>query len=39
MTKMNLNETETELLREDEVDLETGRIEGSSITKSFIPFI
>lgn len=34
-----LNETETELLREDEVDLETGRIEGSSITKSFIPFI
>lgn len=34
-----LNETETELLREDDVDLETGRTEGSSITKSFIPFI
>lgn len=34
-----LDETETELLREDEIDYETKRWEGTSITKPFIPFI
>lgn len=34
-----LDELETELLREDEIDWETGTYEGSSITKPFIPFI
>lgn len=34
-----LDELETELLRQDEIDLETGIYEGTSITKSFIPFI
>ena len=34
-----LDELQTELLREDEIDMETGQWEGTSITKPFIPFI
>lgn len=34
-----LDEIQTELFREDEINPETGVCEGTSITKSFIPFI